>query len=231
MQRIHNIIMESQHNNIMQTQHNSVEVLDKYEQIEIDITNAVEEYISRLDSPEKIEQVSTFNGLIMFINSTVVRRLTDEHEQAVTSDITMLSLLWDIYTSLCATYNKTITAVQYSVLVGIHNTTINKWLHGYTRGITKQHTELAKKIMLACESNVVGNIVDKNSIGSIFYSKAVFGYSDTQTQVIEIRNGAERTAAEIAAQYADIIPQKNTPVAELSDNLTAAKQAENSGVS
>lgn len=231
MQRRHNIIMESQHNNIMQTQHNSVEVLDKYEQIEIDITNAVDEYISRLDSPDKIEQVSTFNGLIMFINSTVVRRLTDEHEQAVTGDITMLLTLWRIYVNLCATYNKTVTAVQYSVLVGMHSTTIHKWLNGSTRGITKQHYDLAKMIMTTSESNVVGNILDKNSIGSIFYSKAVFGYSDTQTQVIEIRNGAERTAAEIAAQYADIIPQKNSPVAELSDNLTTAKQPENSGVS
>lgn len=203
------------------------EILTRHEQIKDDIISAVDEYINRLDDPQKIEQVSTFNGLILFVNSVVIRKYYDTTEERLSGDITTLTLLWDIYTQLCATYNKTITISQFSALCGFNSTVIYKWASGSSRSASRGHYHFAKMILQASEANIAGNIVDRNSIGSIFYSKAVFGWSEG-AQVVEIRqSGSERSAAEIAAQYADLLPDQNGAIVELPDNLQAKKEPEN----
>ena len=123
-----------------------------------------------------------------------------------TGDIELLNNIWEVYTELCYKYNKRSTILNFSLLIGIDNRTIDTWRRGEFRagedGASSAHSQTVKKWLAECESSLVDGATERNSVGCIFALKANYGYTETP-QRVEIVNGQqpEQIAADIAARH------------------------------
>ena len=193
---------------------NAIKAENGIEVYEHDIKYYADEYISQL--PEKEDSInnnpSLFTGMIKYIYKHLFKPGKKDkvkynaNTNLDTGDIELLNNIWDVYTELCYKYNKRPTILNFSLLIGIDNRTIDTWRRGEFRagedGASSAHSQTVKKWLAECESSLVDGATERNSVGCIFALKANYGYTETP-QRVEIVNGQqpEQIAADIAARH------------------------------
>ena len=193
---------------------NAIKAENGIEVYEHDIKYYADEYISQL--PEKEDSInnypSLFTGMIKYIYKHLFKPCKKDKVKynantiLDTGDIELLNNIWEVYTELCYKYNKRPTILNFSLLIGIDNRTIDTWRRGEFRagedGASSAHSQTVKKWLAECESSLVDGATERNSVGCIFALKANYGYTETP-QRVEIVNGQqpEQIAADIAARH------------------------------
>lgn len=193
---------------------NAIKAENGIEVYEHDIKYYADEYINQL--PDKEDSInnnpSLFTGMIKYIYKHLFKPgkrdkvKYNANTNLDTGDIELLNNIWDIYTELCYKYNKRPTILNFSLLIGIDNRTIDTWRRGEFRagedGASSAHSQTVKKWLAECESSLVDGATERNSVGCIFALKANYGYTETP-QRVEIVNGQqpEQIAADIAARH------------------------------
>ena len=193
---------------------NAIKAEHGIEVYEHDIKYYADEYISQL--PEKEDSInnnpSLFTGMIKYIYKHLFKPGKKDkvkynaNTNLDTGDIELLNNIWEVYTELCYKYNKRPTILNFSLLIGIDNRTIDTWRRGEFRagedGASSAHSQTVKKWLAECESSLVDGATERNSVGCIFALKANYGYTETP-QRVEIVNGQqpEQIAADIAARH------------------------------
>lgn len=193
---------------------NAIKAENGIEVYEHDIKYYADEYISQL--PEKEDSInnnpSLFTGMIKYIYKHLFKPGKKDkvkynaNTNLDTGDIELLNNIWEVYTELCYKYNKRPTILNFSLLIGIDNRTIDTWRRGEFRagedGGSSAHSQTVKKWLAECESSLVDGATERNSVGCIFALKANYGYTETP-QRVEIVNGQqpEQIAADIAARH------------------------------
>lgn len=192
---------------------NTVKAENGIEVYETKIHELADEYINTLDDPDKINNnPSLFTGMIKYIYKHLFKPGKNDKVKynantvLDTGDIDLLNNIWDIYTDLCYKYNKRPTILNFSLLIGIDNRTIDTWRRGEYRagedGTSSLHSQTVKKWLKECESSLLDGATEKNSVGCIFALKANYGYTETP-QRIEVVGGQipDQVAADIAARH------------------------------
>ena len=181
-----------------------------------------DEYINTLSDPESINNnPSLFTGMIKYIYKYLFKPgkkdkvLSNSNSNLDLSDIDLLDNIWSIYTELCYKYSKRPTILNFSLMIGVDNTTIDSWRRGEYRagdeGASSTRSQTVKKWLKECESSLVDGATERNSVGCIFALKANYGYTETP-QRIEI-TGANTPALsqEDIRQIADQARKESIP--------------------
>ena len=175
----------------------ATDVLSKTEYYAERIREVEDNYVNSLKNPDDISKVAVFNGLISSIYWHIFKpnRRTKEYKENSYNNLNRSILdyddtetignLWEIYKHLCSKYNIVPITLQFCSMVGISKDTLYTWLRGDRREASKTHLSLAKSIHDDCESIILSNVANNNSVGSIFLSKAVYGYNEGNTLTIQ----------------------------------------------
>ena len=166
----------------------SGEIMTRQEQLKEDITQATCDYLSKLHNADDIYKPNVFNGLIYYVYSTCICGLHNNFTPLDITDIPTLYTLWNYYVDMCSTYDKTLTVIQFCVLLGVHESTLYKWCSANNKSARKEHNSFAKTVIQACKGATLGRTIDQNSIGAMFAMKAIFGVNEQNTTVFEVRN-------------------------------------------
>lgn len=201
---------------------NAVKAGNGAEVYEHDIKYYADEYINTLDDPESINNnPSLFTGMIKYIYKYLFKPgkkdkvLSNSNSNLDLSDIDLLDNIWGIYTELCYKYSKRPTILNFSLMIGVDNTTILSWKDGEYRsggeGASSERSRTVKKWYAECESSLLDGATERNSVGCIFALKANYGYTETP-QRIEI-TGANTPALsqEDIRQIADQARKESLP--------------------
>ena len=192
---------------------NTVKAENGAEIYETKIHEYADEYINTLVDPGSINNnPSLFTGMIKYIYKHLFKPgkkdkvLSNSNSNLDLSDIDLLDNIWGIYTELCYKYSKRPTILNFSLMIGVDNTTIDSWRRGEYRagdeGASSTRSQTVKKWLKECESSLVDGATERNSVGCIFALKANYGYTETP-QRVEIVNGQtpDQVAADIAARH------------------------------
>ena len=192
---------------------NTIKSINDIEIYETKIHEWADDYIESLNSPDDIyNNPSLFTGMIKHIYKHLFKPgkndkvLYNSNSILNTGNIELLDNIWNIYTELCYKYGKRPTILNFSLMIGVENRTIDTWRRGEFRdggeGASSPHSQTVKKWLKECESSLVDGATEKNSIGCIFALKANYGYNEG-AQRVEITQGqtAEQVAADIAARH------------------------------
>ena len=201
---------------------NTVRAENGVEIYETKIHELADEYINNLDDPESINNnPSLFTGMLKYIYKYLFKPgkrdkvLSNSNSNLDLSDIDLLDNIWSIYTELCYRYSKRPTILNFSLMIGVDNTTIDSWRRGEYRagdeGASSTRSQTVKKWLKECESSLVDGATERNSVGCIFALKANYGYTETP-QRIEI-TGANTPALsqEDIRQIADQARKESLP--------------------
>ena len=188
-----------------------------------------DEYINTLSDPESINNnPSLSTGMIKYIYKYLFKPgkkdkvLSNSNSNLDLSDIDLLDNIWSIYTELCYKYSKRPTILNFSLMIGVDNTTIDSWRRGEYRagdeGASSTRSQTVKKWLKECESSLVDGATERNSVGCIFALKANYGYTETP-QRVQIVSGQmpDQVAADIAARHIGQAKRPELP-GILSDN-------------
>ena len=190
---------------------NIVKASDGSEIYEDKIKYYADEYIGTLDDPESINNnPSLFTGMIKYIYKHLFKPgkrdkvLSNSNSNLDLSDIDLLDNIWGIYTELCYKYSKRPTILNFSLMIGVDNTTIDSWRRGEYRagdeGASSTRSQTVKKWLKECESSLVDGATERNSVGCIFALKANYGYTETP-QRIEITGANTPAGKKKYARY------------------------------
>ena len=193
---------------------NTVRTKDGIEVYETRIHELADEYINSLENPELINNnPSLFTGMLKYIYKYLFkpgkRDKVKYNANTIldTGDIELLNNIWDVYTELCYKYNKRPTILNFSLLIGVDNRTIDTWRRGEFRagedGTSSAHSQTVKKWLSECESSLVDGATERNSVGCIFALKANYGYTETPQRIEIVGNNTPALSQEDIKQIAD----------------------------
>ena len=201
---------------------NTVRAENGAEVYEHDIKYYADEYINTLDDPESINNnPSLFTGMIKYIYKYLFKPgkrdkvLSNSNSNLDLSDIDLLDNIWGIYTELCYKYSKRPTILNFSLMIGVDNTTIDSWRRGEYRagdeGTSSTRSQTVKKWLKECESSLVDGATERNSVGCIFALKANYGYTETPQRIEITGSQAPALSQEDIRQIADQAREESIP--------------------
>lgn len=207
---------------------NTVRAENGTEIYETKIHYFADEYINTLDDPGSINNnPSLFTGMIKYIYKYLFKPgkkdkvLSNSNSNLDLSDIDLLDNIWGIYTELCYKYSKRPTILNFSLMIGVDNTTIDSWRRGEYRagdeGASSTRSQTVKKWLKECESSLVDGATERNSVGCIFALKANYGYTETPQRIEIVGNNTPALSQEDIKQIADQARKESVP--ELLDSL------------
>ena len=139
----------------------------------------------------------------------VTKKRANSKSPLTSADPDALYILYDYYKSIAYKYNKTVMIEDFSMFTGISLDTFISWYKSdhaidiNINGITQKHTSLISYIMNEQKSNIYSNIVQSNAVGSISYSKAIYGYNENDKKAesgpVIVALPADHIAERIAA--------------------------------
>lgn len=192
---------------------NALITIDGLEVYQSDIDVIADDYINSLPDPSMIYKAPCFKGLLLNIYNLRLKDIiqTDKHNrQSNNNNYSLLDDVFNnIYIPLVYRYCMIPTIQEFCVFVGIDNANLTDVKNGFYRSnnskANPENTQTVKKWFSVCESALVSNTAQSNSIGSIFLLKSNYQYRDN-VQQIEIVNGSgtQATPEQIAEKYADI---------------------------
>ena len=201
---------------------NTIKAWNGAEVYETKIHEYADEYINTLDDPESINNnPSLFTGMIKYIYKKLFKPgkkdkvLSNSNSNLDLSDIDLLDNIWSIYTELCYRYSKRPTILNFSLMIGIDNTTILSWKDGEYRsggeGASSERSRTVKKWYSECESSLVDGATERNSVGCIFALKANYGYTETPQRIEITGANAPALSQEDIRQIADQARKESIP--------------------
>ena len=201
---------------------NTVTAENGAEIYETKIHEYADEYINTLDDPESINNnPSLFTGMIKYIYKYLFKPgkrdkvLSNSNSNLDLSDIDLLDNIWGIYTELCYRYSKRPTILNFSLMIGVDNTTIDSWRRGEYRagdeGASSTRSQTVKKWLKECESSLVDGATERNSVGCIFALKANYGYTETPQRIEITGANAPALSQEDIRQIADQARKESIP--------------------
>ena len=207
---------------------NTVKAENGAEVYEDKIHYYADEYINNLSDPESINNnPSLFTGMLKYIYKYLFKPgkkdkvLSNSNSNLDLSDIDLLDNIWGIYTELCYKYSKRPTILNFSLMIGVDNTTIDSWRRGECRdegmGANSPRSQTVKKWLKECESSLVDGATERNSVGCIFALKANYGYTETPQRIEITGANAPALSQEDIRQIADQARKESIP--ELLDSL------------
>lgn len=207
---------------------NTVRAENGAEIYETKIHYFADEYINTLSDPESINNnPSLFTGMLKYIYKYLFKPgkkdkvLSNSNSNLDLSDIDLLDNIWSIYTELCYKYSKRPTILNFSLMIGVDNTTIDSWRRGEYRagdeGASSTRSQTVKKWLKECESSLVDGATERNSVGCIFALKANYGYTETPQRIEITGANAPALSQEDIRQIADQARKESIP--ELLDSL------------
>ena len=208
---------------------NAVKAGNGAEVYEDKIKYYADEYIN--DLPEGEDSInnnpSLFTGMIKYIYKHLFKPsrkdkvLSNSNSNLDLGDIDLLDNIWGIYTELCYKYSKRPTILNFSLMIGVDNTTIDSWRRGECRddgmGANSPRSQTVKKWLKECESSLVDGATERNSVGCIFALKANYGYTETPQRIEITGANAPALSQEDIRQIADQARKESIP--ELLDSL------------
>lgn len=189
---------------------NNNNVITTYNGIEIyksDIDILCNDYESQFINIDDITSKSVFfNGLLVYINRHLFKNITS---LKYNNDYNALNdLFFDCFIPLCVKYNKTPTLQDFCSMAGISNSYLSDILSGTYRDgskVNKNTYETVKKWKETTETALFNAGMAGNPVMAIFGLKAGYGWSDQQTQRLEITTGNENSTPEqLASKYGSI---------------------------
>ena len=207
---------------------NTVTAENGVEIYETKIHELADDYINTLTDPDSINNnPSLFTGMIKYIYKYLFKPgkkdkvLSNSNSNLDLSDIDLLDNIWGIYTELCYKYSKRPTILNFSLMIGVDNTTIDSWRRGEYRagdeGASSTRSQTVKKWLKECESSLVDGATERNSVGCIFALKANYGYTETPQRIEITGSNAPALSQEDIRQIADQARKESLP--ELLDSL------------
>lgn len=201
---------------------NTVRAENGAEVYESRIHELADEYINTLSDPESINNnPSLFTGMIKYIYKYLFKPgkkdkvLSNSNSNLDLSDIDLLDNIWGIYTELCYKYSKRPTILNFSLMIGVDNTTIDSWRRGEYRagdeGASSTRSQTVKKWLKECESSLVDGATERNSVGCIFALKANYGYTETPQRIEITGANAPALSQEDIRQIADQAKRESIP--------------------
>lgn len=204
----------------MQKVEDAGETIELYE-------NDIDLYLHQFQEEQGIEDLRTvpqsvWNACLMYIQKRVFnnRDLLKQSSNIYNPDSIMDSnynmynydLLYNIleyYVYLCNMYNKEISSMGYSKLVGISNEIISMWGNDNNK-LSSRGFEIYKKLNQEREESLSNRLVDgkQNPVGTIAVLNRQFGWASPYTSDANRQKGA-LTAAEL--------PRLGGKVAEISE--------------
>lgn len=186
------------------------------------IHELADEYINTLSDPESINNnPSLFTGMIKYIYKYLFKPgkrdkvLSNSNSNLDLSDIDLLDNIWSIYTELCYRYSKRPTILNFSLMIGVDNTTIDSWRRGEYRagdeGASSTRSQTVKKWLKECESSLLDGATERNSVGCIFALKANYGYTETPQRIEITGANAPALSQEDIRQIADQARKESIP--------------------
>ena len=186
------------------------------------IHELADDYINTLTDPESINNnPSLFTGMIKYIYKYLFKPgkkdkvLSNSNSNLDLSDIDLLDNIWGIYTELCYKYSKRPTILNFSLMIGVDNTTIDSWRRGEYRagdeGASSTRSQTVKKWLKECESSLVDGATERNSVGCIFALKANYGYTETPQRIEITGANAPALSQEDIRQIADQARKESLP--------------------
>lgn len=207
---------------------NTVKAENGVEIYETKIHQLADEYIYSLSDPDSINNnPSLFTGMLKYIYKYLFKPgkkdkvLSNSNSNLDLSDIDLLDNIWGIYTDLCYKYSKRPTILNFSLMIGVDNTTIDSWRRGEYRaggdGTRSARSQTVKKWLKECESSLVDGATERNSVGCIFALKANYGYTETPQRIEITGSQAPVLSQDEIHQIVDQASREST--AELLDRL------------
>ena len=201
---------------------NTVKAENGIEVYETKIHELADEYINTLDDPDKINNnPSLFTGMVKYIYKHLFKPskndkvLSNSNSNLDLSDIDLLDNIWGIYTELCYKYSKRPTILNFSLMIGVDNTTIDSWRRGEYRagdeGASSTRSQTVKKWLKECESSLLDGATERNSVGCIFALKANYGYTETPQRIEITGSNAPVLSQEDIRQIADQARKESIP--------------------
>ena len=201
---------------------NTVRAENGAEIYETKIHYFADEYINTLNDPESINNnPSLFTGMIKHIYKNLFKPkrndkvLYNSNSVLDTGDIELLDNIWGIYTELCYKYSKRPTILNFSLMIGVDNTTIDSWRRGEYRagneGASSTRSQTVKKWLKECESSLLDGATERNSVGCIFALKANYGYTETPQRIEITGANAPALSHEDIRQIADQARKESIP--------------------
>ena len=201
---------------------NTVRAENGAEIYETKIHYFADEYINTLSDPESINNnPSLFTGMIKYIYKYLFKPgkkdkvLSNSNSNLDLSDIDLLDNIWSIYTELCYKYSKRPTILNFSLMIGVDNTTIDSWRRGEYRagdeGASSTRSQTVKKWLKECESSLVDGATERNSVGCIFALKANYGYTETPQRIEITGTNTPALSQEDIRQIADQARKESIP--------------------
>ena len=201
---------------------NTVRAENGVEIYESRIHELADEYINTLSDPESINNnPSLFTGMLKYIYKYLFKPgkrdkvLSNSNSNLDLSDIDLLDNIWGIYTELCYKYSKRPTILNFSLMIGVDNTTIDSWRRGEYRagdeGASSTRSQTVKKWLKECESSLVDGATERNSVGCIFALKANYGYTETPQRIEITGANAPALSQEDIRQIADQARKESIP--------------------
>lgn len=199
---------------------NTVRAENGVEVYEDKIHEYADEYINTLDDPESINNnPSLFTGMIKYIYKHLFKPGKKDkvlsNSNLDLGDIDLLDNIWGIYTELCYKYSKRPTILNFSLMIGVDNTTIDSWRRGECRddgmGASSPRSQTVKKWLKECESSLVDGATERNSVGCIFALKANYGYTETPQRIEITGANAPALSQEDIRQIADQARKESIP--------------------
>lgn len=163
------------------------------------IYELADEYINQLENPDAIKGMNkgVFTGMIKYIYLNLFKNNPLDN-----GNIQELDDVWNIYTSLCYKYSKRPTILNFSLMIGVSNDTINAWKNGeYRNGPGSLHSRTVKKWLEECEAALLDGAVENNGIGCIFALKANYGYTETAPAQVPYSGERRQSIEEIQQRY------------------------------
>mgnify|MGYP007069844950 CR=1 FL=1 len=145
---------------------------------------------------ELLRDMDRFSYLLMYIRTRIkVNR----------EDIEELDRWFEFYDVLCTKYGHTPTLFGFGRMTGIHQSTLSKWGKIYRGAEYVNAKNRWKEECAAAHMDKLANTTGTN-VNAIFAAKAMYGFTDQPTNMIEEDHGTpivSRTRAQIAAEIAD----------------------------
>lgn len=198
------------------TPDNTIKATNNIDIYEHRIYSLFDEYKDTLSDNEKdadimIRNVRYFKGALKHIYLQLFRptvlydSLSNTYSSSILdyNDTETLDRLWSIYVSLCYKYGIKPTVMQYGLMTGIPNDTMQEWasggnsvgnISGFLTGQQERKRKVAKSWMQEQETALFDG-ASQGSIGDIFLLKSIYNYRDNTNITIDNNTSAEERHA------------------------------------
>lgn len=204
------------------------------------VQELTEEYMQQLPDPEALYKNNKmmFNGLIKYIYLHYFKKNKPNY-----ADADALEAIWDTYTSLCYSFNKKPSIMNFSIYSGIDCTVMFEWMNNTNRiyiyyddnnniinnvgrwklehpgreprrELSGRHSLLMAKMRRETESALADGCAEQNSVGCMFLLKSKYGYRETAPIPAPETHGGALTAADLPTLQGVSAPELPEPPTE-----------------